>query len=251
MAREPTQPDNEFRNRQPGKIWRPAKLTAAHQVTPVIADAVSPQAIISKRWPLSAMRTCFVRSLAHKENNTFSARARAVFIFHGKKYMERREFRDKPSQRCCHVFVSTHSTMMHTISTVALAKLLFSIDIVQLWSRSVRRRDNSSALLAPIVYLAHDHSLIITVSSIKPSERVRANDQPYSVLRPIPSVRQYLLYEWAGFLVGGEGQWGKDRGLNYTRSIVTSAKIITRLATACSSSRYRALRRREEGVDAS
>lgn len=72
MAREPTQPDNEFRNRQPGKIWRPAKLTAAYQVTPVIADAVLPQAIISN----SALyqRRIYV-SLARKENNTVGPRA--------------------------------------------------------------------------------------------------------------------------------------------------------------------------------
>lgn len=66
------------------------------------------------------------------------------------------------------------------------------------------------------------------------SERLKADDRPSGSLPfytpfSIPGIRQcvYFTDGQGGSFVGGEGH---EEGLNYTEPVVTSAKIITRLA---------------------
>lgn len=64
---------------------------------------------------------------------------------------------------------------------------------------------------------------------------------PFYAPFSIPGIRRCVYFRngQGGCSVSGEGH---GEGLNYTGPVVTSAKIITCLATASSSSRYRILR---------
>jgi len=67
MAREPTRTYNEFQNRQPAKIRQPAKLTAAPGHADNCGLHFNPEAVITKRNPLTVCaHVSFVRSLARE-----------------------------------------------------------------------------------------------------------------------------------------------------------------------------------------
>lgn len=103
MAREPTRTDNEFRNRQPAKIRRAAKLTAAPGHADNCGLRFNPGAIITKRNPLTVRaHVSFVRSQGKQRTGP-----RTIFVFGGKKYSEfTASFEVNQSARSCsRVFV--------------------------------------------------------------------------------------------------------------------------------------------------
>lgn len=112
MARESIRADNEFWNRKPAKIRRPAKLTVASGHTDNCQLRFTPgHNIQTEKSFISDRACCFVRSFAHDNGNNMLVRTR--YLSRGKKkYPEYAACfeRTQSSHSRCHVFVSMRPT---------------------------------------------------------------------------------------------------------------------------------------------